>query len=110
MDLEASFPGSCCSSSTPLDFGMEKSRVATMVVTGFGTVNGRTVFTFAKDCRVRRLAVENMRRRYPSNPDMAMKARAPIIGLFDAGNARIQEAWPRSATARCSSATSSRRA
>src|ERR1700735_5770185 len=35
------------------DFGMEKSHVAgDGVVTGFGTVNGRTVFTFAKDFTV----------------------------------------------------------
>ncbi|WP_442183511.1 carboxyl transferase domain-containing protein, partial [Rhizobium leguminosarum] len=32
------------------DFGMDKSRIAgDGVVTGWGTVNGRTVFVFAKD-------------------------------------------------------------
>src|SRR6202161_618957 len=35
------------------DFGMEKSHIAgDGVVTGFGTVNGRTVFAFAKDFTV----------------------------------------------------------
>ena len=35
------------------DFGMEKSKIAgDGVVTGFGTVNGRTVFAFAKDFTV----------------------------------------------------------
>src|SRR5208282_1250003 len=35
------------------DFGMEKTKIAgDGVVTGFGTVNGRTVFTFAKDFTV----------------------------------------------------------
>src|SRR3974377_1011395 len=35
------------------EFGMEKSRIAgDGVVTGFGTVNGRTVFAFAKDFTV----------------------------------------------------------
>jgi propionyl-CoA carboxylase beta chain len=35
------------------DFGMEKSRIAgDGVVTGWGTVNGRTVFVFAKDFTV----------------------------------------------------------
>src|SRR6516162_10021628 len=49
------------------DFGMEKSKIAgDGVVTGFGTVNGRTAFAFAKDFTV-------------------------FGGLFDAGGARIQE-------------------
>ncbi|HUI15115.1 MAG TPA: carboxyl transferase domain-containing protein, partial [Xanthobacteraceae bacterium] len=35
------------------DFGMEKTHIAgDGVVTGFGTVNGRTVFAFAKDFTV----------------------------------------------------------
>src|ERR1700684_4409034 len=35
------------------DFGMEKQKIAgDGVVTGFGTVNGRTVFAFAKDFTV----------------------------------------------------------
>ena len=35
------------------DFGMERSKIAgDGVVTGFGTVNGRTVFAFAKDFTV----------------------------------------------------------
>src|SRR5246127_5038117 len=35
------------------DFGMEKSKIpGDGVVTGWGTVNGRTVFTFAKDFTV----------------------------------------------------------
>ena len=38
--------------------------------------------------------------------DLAMKARAPIVGLFDAGGARIQEGVAALASAaRCSSAT-----
>ena len=35
------------------DFGMDKQKIAgDGVVTGWGTVNGRTVFTFAKDFTV----------------------------------------------------------
>src|SRR6204780_2654222 len=35
------------------DFGMEKQKISgDGVVTGFGTVNGRTVFVFAKDFTV----------------------------------------------------------
>src|SRR5580658_7449222 len=75
------------------DFGMEKSHIAgDGVVTGFGTVNGRTVFTFAKDFTVFGGSLsETHAQKIIKIQDMAMKARAPIIGLFDAGGARIQE-------------------
>src|SRR5580698_10325828 len=75
------------------DFGMEKSHIAgDGVVTGFGTVNGRTVFTFAKDFTVLGGSLsETHAQKIIKIQDMAMKARAPIIGLFDAGGARIQE-------------------
>src|SRR5882724_9597008 len=60
------------------DFGMEKSKIpGDGVVTGWGTVNGRTVFAFAKDFTVFGGSLS--------------EARAPMIGLFDAGGARIQE-------------------
>ena len=62
------------------------------VVTGWGTVNGRTVFVFAKDFTVFGGSLsETHAGKIIKIQDMAMKARAPIIGLFDAGGARIQE-------------------
>src|SRR5256714_1685027 len=62
------------------------------VVTGWGTVNGRTVFTFAKDFTVFGGSLsETHALKIQKIQDMAMKARAPIVGLFDAGGARIQE-------------------
>jgi propionyl-CoA carboxylase beta chain len=62
------------------------------VVTGWGTVNGRTVFVFAKDFTVFGGSLsETHAQKIIKIQDMAMKARAPIIGLFDAGGARIQE-------------------
>jgi propionyl-CoA carboxylase beta chain len=75
------------------DFGMEKSRIpGDGVVTGWGTVNGRTVFAFAKDFTVFGGSLsEAHAQKIVKIQDMAMKARAPIIGLFDAGGARIQE-------------------
>src|SRR5579859_4906296 len=75
------------------DFGMEKSKIAgDGVVTGFGTVNGRTVFAFAKDFTVFGGSLsETHAQKIVKIQDMAMKARAPIVGLFDAGRARIQE-------------------
>ena len=75
------------------DFGMEKSHIAgDGVVTGFGTVNGRTVFVFSKDFTVFGGSLsETHAQKIIKIQDMAMRARAPIVGLFDAGGARIQE-------------------
>jgi propionyl-CoA carboxylase beta chain len=75
------------------DFGMEKHKIAgDGVVTGFGTVNGRTVFAFAKDFTVFGGSLsETHAQKIIKIQDMAMRARAPIVGLFDAGGARIQE-------------------
>jgi propionyl-CoA carboxylase beta chain len=72
---------------------MEKSRIpGDGVVTGWGTVNGRTVFAFAKDFTVFGGSLsEAHAQKIVKIQDMAMRARAPIIGLFDAGGARIQE-------------------
>src|ERR1700687_4003398 len=74
-------------------FGMEKSKIpGDGVVTGWGTVNGRTVFAFAKDFTVFGGSLsEAHAQKIVKIQDMAMKARAPIVGLFDAGGARIQE-------------------
>jgi propionyl-CoA carboxylase beta chain len=75
------------------DFGMDKTKISgDGVVTGWGTVNGRTVFAFAKDFTVFGGSLsETHAQKIMKIQDMAMKARAPIIGLFDAGGARIQE-------------------
>ena len=75
------------------DFGMEKSKIpGDGVVTGWGTVNGRTVFVFAKDFTVFGGSLsETHATKINKIQDMALKMRAPIIGLFDAGGARIQE-------------------
>ena len=75
------------------DFGMEKSRIpGDGVVTGWGTVNGRVVYVFAKDFTVFGGSLsESHARKITKIQDMALQNRAPIIGLFDAGGARIQE-------------------
>ena len=75
------------------DFGMEKTKIpGDGVVTGWGTVNGRTVFVFAKDFTVFGGSLsEAHAQKITKIQDMALKNRAPIIGLFDAGGARIQE-------------------
>jgi propionyl-CoA carboxylase beta chain len=75
------------------DFGMEKSKIAgDGVVTGWGTVNGRPVFLFAKDFTVFGGSLsEAHAEKIQKIQDMALRNRAPIIGLYDAGGARIQE-------------------
>jgi propionyl-CoA carboxylase beta chain len=75
------------------DFGMAESKIpGDGVVTGWGTINGRTVFVFAKDFTVFGGSLsEAHAQKITKIQDMALKMRAPIIGLFDAGGARIQE-------------------
>jgi len=76
-----------------VEFGMDKTKIpGDGVVTGWGTVNGRTVFVFAKDFTVFGGSLsETHALKITKLQDMALKARAPIIGLYDAGGARIQE-------------------
>lgn len=75
------------------DFGMGETKYpGDGVVTGWGTVNGRTVYLFAKDFTVFGGSLsETHAQKILKVQDMALRNRAPIIGLFDAGGARIQE-------------------
>ena len=75
------------------DFGMEKKRIyGDGVVTGYGTINGRTVFVFAQDFTVfgGSLSLTNAA-KICKIMDLAMKVGVPVIGLNDSGGARIQE-------------------
>src|SRR5215831_6292831 len=76
-----------------IDFGMEQTRVpGDGVVTGWGTINGRVTYVFAKDFTVFGGSLsETHAEKMIKIQDMALQNRAPIIGLFDAGGARIQE-------------------
>src|SRR6478736_4127419 len=76
-----------------IDFGMEKTRVpGDGAVTGWGTINGRITYVFAKDFTVFGGSLsEAHANKMIKVQDMALRNRAPIIGLFDAGGARIQE-------------------
>ncbi|MEP3427169.1 MAG: acyl-CoA carboxylase subunit beta [Roseibium sp.] len=75
------------------EFGMEEQHIpGDGVVTGWGTVNGRTVYVFSKDFTVFGGSLsETHAEKITKLQDMALRNRAPIIGLFDAGGARIQE-------------------
>lgn len=75
------------------DFDMEKNKIpGDGVVTGWGTVNGRVIYVFAKDFTVFGGSLSEMHaRKITKVQDMALRNRVPIVGLFDAGGARIQE-------------------
>lgn len=62
------------------------------VVTGFGTVEGRTVYVYAQDFTVQGGALGEMQsRKICRVMDLAASNGSPIIGLIDSGGARIQE-------------------
>ncbi len=75
------------------DFGMEAQRVpGDGVVTGWGTVNGRVVYVFSKDFTVIGGSLSKAHaEKIVKVQEMAARNGAPIVGLFDAGGARIQE-------------------
>ena len=62
------------------------------VVTGHGTIDGRTVYVFAQDFTVLGGSLsETFAEKICKIMDLAMKNGAPVIGLNDSGGARIQE-------------------
>jgi propionyl-CoA carboxylase beta chain len=75
------------------DFGMEKKSVpGDGVVTGHGTINGRTVFVFSQDFTVFGGSLsETHAEKICKIMDQAMRVGAPVIGINDSGGARIQE-------------------
>ena len=62
------------------------------VITGYGAMDGRLVFTFVQDSsRMKGAFGELQARKICAIYDMAMKAGAPIIGVFDSCGAKIEE-------------------
>ena len=62
------------------------------VVTGYGTINGRTVFVFSQDFTVLGGSLSEAHAgKICKIMDHAMNVGAPVIGLNDSGGARIQE-------------------
>ncbi|WP_327430287.1 MULTISPECIES: acyl-CoA carboxylase subunit beta [unclassified Streptomyces] len=74
-------------------FGLEQRRPHTDgVVTGWGTVHGRTVFVYAHDFRIFGGALgEAHATKIHKIMDMAIAAGAPLVSLNDGAGARIQE-------------------
>ena len=75
------------------NFEMDKMEVpGEGVVTGYGLVNGRTVFAFAQDFSAMGGSLGEMHAvKICKAMDRAVAVGAPIIGLNDSGGARIQE-------------------
>ncbi|MFC2169879.1 acyl-CoA carboxylase subunit beta [Acidobacteriota bacterium] len=75
------------------DFGMEKKRIyGDGVVSGYGTLEGRTVYIFAQDATVFGGSLsEANSAKIVKIMDLALKTGSPLIGLNDSGGARIQE-------------------
>ncbi len=62
------------------------------VVTGYGTVDGRTIYVYAQDFTVQGGALGEMHsRKICRVMDLAVANGSPIVGLIDSGGARIQE-------------------
>ncbi len=75
------------------DFGLEEQKyLGDGVVTGTGTINGRTVCVFSQDFTVFGGSLsEAHAEKICKIMDLAMKIGAPVVGLNDSGGARIQE-------------------
>jgi methylmalonyl-CoA decarboxylase subunit alpha len=62
------------------------------VVTGYGQIDGRTVYVYAQDFTVYGGTLSEMQsHKICRVMDLAVRNGAPIIGLIDSGGARIQE-------------------
>ncbi|HUM88710.1 MAG TPA: carboxyl transferase domain-containing protein, partial [Prolixibacteraceae bacterium] len=75
------------------NFGLEnESYLSDGVVTGYGTIDGRTVYVFAQDFTIFGGSLsESFAKKICKIMDIAMKVGAPVIGINDSGGARIQE-------------------
>jgi len=76
-----------------VEFGLEKQKLLTDgVVTGYGKIEGRTVFVFSQDFTIFGGSLSKAHgEKICKIMDMAMKIGAPVIGLNDSGGARVQE-------------------
>ena len=75
------------------EFSMQdKKFLGDAVVTGFGTIDGRTVYVFSQDFTVFGGSLgEVFAEKIVKIMDLGMRMGCPIIGINDSGGARIQE-------------------
>lgn len=76
-----------------VNFGLDKQHfLGDGVITGYGTIHGRTVYVFSQDFTVLGGSLaEAHAEKICRIMDLAMENGAPVIGLNDSGGARIQE-------------------
>ncbi len=76
-----------------VEFGMRDNRpLGDAVVTGYGTVFGRTVCVFSQDFTIFGGSLsEVFAEKVCKVMDMALKVGCPVVGINDSGGARIQE-------------------
>ena len=76
-----------------VEFGMRENRpLGDAVVTGYGTIFGRTVFVFSQDFTVFGGSLsEVFAEKVCKVMDLALRYGCPIVGINDSGGARIQE-------------------
>jgi propionyl-CoA carboxylase beta chain len=75
------------------DFGIQDQKIpGDGVITGYGKIEGRTVFAFAQDFTVFGGSLSGaFAEKICKIMDLAAKAGAPVVGLNDGAGARIQE-------------------
>lgn len=71
----------------------QKETPADGVVTGYGVIDGSLVYIYSQDVSVLNGSIGEMHAKKIANIyEMAMKMRAPVIGLIDCAGLRLQEA------------------
>ena len=74
------------------EHGLARKHFGDGVVTGYGTIDGRTVYLFAHDFTIQGGSLGVMfGKKVMKVMDLALKSGCPILGLSDSGGARIQE-------------------
>ena len=73
--------------------GLDQAEIpADAVVTGYGRIDGRTVYVFAQDFTVFGGTLGEMHaKKITKVLSLAVRGGCPVIGLYDSGGARIQE-------------------
>lgn len=81
--------------SQSVDFGMQEKKVpGDGVVTGFGTIAGRLVFSYAQDVTVLGGSVGTIHgQKICRIMDEAIKVKAPLVALNDSGGGRLHEGF-----------------
>lgn len=75
------------------EMGIEEEKfLGEGVVTGYGQIDGRTVYVYAQDFTVHGGTLSEMQsHKICRVMDLALRNGTPIVGLIDSGGARIQE-------------------